>query len=73
MELLIAALVVIFLTILSGILFFSFADKDVILSKKKKSHLKGQKKIMTQDGMVVKKSKLSEPLFLMGDSKVIRQ
>lgn len=69
MELVTSGLILIVLIFLGSALIFSFMDKETSSSEKKSQHFRGHKKILTQDGMVAKKSPRSEPLWLLGDSK----
>ena len=68
MELLVAGFGLLISLVLLGAFAFSFQKNENLGLGK---HYNGHKKILTRDGMVVKKSKIGEPLYLIGDSKNI--
>lgn len=69
MELLMAGFGLLISFVLIGAFVFTFhkSEDDEKLGK----HFNGHRKILTRDGMIVKKSNLGEPLYLVGDSKNI--
>ncbi|MEA3379341.1 MULTISPECIES: hypothetical protein [Gammaproteobacteria] len=69
MEILMAGFGLLLSLVLLGALIFTFQKSDELIDSNK--HFAGHKKILTRDGMVVKKSELGEPLYLLGDSKNI--
>lgn len=69
MELLIAGFGLLTTLVLFGAFVLTFQKNDDTNELGK--HFNGHKKILTRDGMIVKKSKLGEPLYLLGDSKNI--
>ncbi len=69
MELLIAGFGLLVSLVLLGAFFFTFQKSDE--SSDSDKHFAGHKKILTRDGMIVRKSELGEPLYLLGDSKNI--
>jgi hypothetical protein len=71
MEFIESGFIVISLIILSSLFLLSFIDRDSMSKKGKRQKIKSHTKILTQDGMVAKKSDTG-PLFLIGDSKSIR-
>jgi len=75
MELITSGVLVSTLVVLLGglVCSFVFTDNSSNTKSTKSTHLAGHKKILTQDGMIVRKTSLDKPLFLMGDSKVIRK
>ena len=72
MEFLIVSISVAAIVIASVILYLSF-NKDLNSQENELGslHFKSQKKICTQDGMRTKKSNVSGPLHVFGDSKRI--
>lgn len=71
MELITSGIIFSAIILLIGALWRSFTlDSN---NKNSTIHLMGQKKILTQDGMVVKNTPKDQPIFLIGDSKVIRK
>jgi len=72
MELLISGFAILLSIAIVSIWFYSFNSQDEGEALENSKHFSGHKKILTQDGMVAKKSSLDEPLFLIGDSKVVR-
>jgi hypothetical protein len=69
MELLMAGFGLLVSTVLLGALAFTYHKSEEANELSK--HFNGHKKILTRDGMIVKKSKLGKPLYLLGDSKNI--
>ncbi|ANB25565.1 hypothetical protein A6F57_10360 [Alteromonas stellipolaris] len=69
MELLMAGFGLLISLVLLGAFALTFQEPDDCDNAGK--HFDGHKKILTQDGMVVKKTKIGEPLYLLGDSKSI--
>jgi len=72
MELLTSGLLVSVLVVLITAVYWSFTEKSKPAQNANSGHMKGHKKIFTRDGMVTTKKTLEEPLFLLGDSKIIR-
>lgn len=72
MELITTGIILVLIIVLGSALFYSFLDKETLSASKNAKHLKGQRKLYMQDGMVAMKSSKSQPLFVIGDSKVIR-